>query len=286
MSLFRSSVPLVRLTSLFGAAAILAVASASAQSSPSPSLFSSSLVAANESSSRAFPFLADDSLGGAAALPSASAAGGSGAAQEQHGWKRGVTRNFAFEAGGGFNGPIGNDTSSSSGGPFITWGGNFTLGGGLHLNKYLSLLAEYQFIGDKLPGHFIGEVGTQGGNAHIWSFTLAPVVDLFPKRTNSVYVTGGGGFYRKVTNFTNPEDVEYCDYYCEIYSQNETVYHFSSNQGGMNLGLGITHRLGAADSKAKLFAEARYLFLDTPGINSTTGTGTTGLIPVTFGLRW
>ena len=160
------------------------------------------------------------------------------------------------------------------------------MGGGLHLNKYLSLLAEYQFIDDKLPGHFISEVGTDGGNAHIWSFTLAPVVDLFPKKTNSIYVTGGGGFYRKVTNFTEPEYVEYCDYWCEIYSQNQTVYHFSSNQGGMNLGFGLTHRLGGADSKMKLFAEARYLFLDTPGIHETTGTGTTGLIPVTFGVRW
>lgn len=284
MSFFRSSILLVRFTSLLGAATILAVASASAQSSPSPSPFSSTLVAANESSS--LSFLADDSMGGAAAVPSASAAGGSGAAQEERGWKRGVTRNFAIEAGGGFNGPIGNDTSSSSGGPFITWGGNFTVGGGLHLNKYLSLLAEYQFINDKLPGHFIGEVGTDGGNAHIWSFTLAPVVDLFPKRTNSVYVTGGGGFYRKVTNFTEPEDVEYCDYYCEIYSQNETVYHFSSNQGGANLGFGITHKVGGPSSKMKLFAEARYLFLDTPGIHKTAGTGTTGLIPVTFGVRW
>jgi hypothetical protein len=281
MSHFRS-ISLMRLTSLLGVVLLLATASASAQSSPSPTPFTSNLVAANESSS--LSFMADDSLGGAAARPSSAAAGG--ASQEEQGWKHKVTRNFAFEVGGGFNGPIGNDTSSSSGGPFITWGGNFTVGGGLHFNKYLSMLAEYQFIGDKLPGSFIAEVGTQGGNAHIWSFTLAPVVDLFPKRTNSIYVTGGGGFYRKVTNFTNPEDVEYCDYYCEIYSQNETVYHFSSNQGGMNLGFGITHRLGGVDGKAKLFAEARYLFLDTPGINSTTGTGTTELIPVTFGVRW
>jgi hypothetical protein len=282
MSLFRST-PLVRLTSLLGAAMMLAAASASAQSSPSPAASSPNLVAANESSS--LSFLANDSMRGAAARPSADGPG-DGAAQQAQGWKSGFSRKFAFEVGGGFNGPIGNDTSSNSGGPFITWGGNFTVGGGLHFNKYLSLLAEYQFIDDKLPGHFIGEVGTEGGNAHIWSFTLAPVVDLFPKRTNSIYVTGGGGFYRKVTNFTNPEYVEYCDYYCEIYTENETVYHFSSNQGGMNLGLGLTHKIGGADSKMKLFAEARYLFLDTPGINETTGTGTTGLVPVTLGLRW
>jgi hypothetical protein len=66
------------------------------------------------------------------------------------------------------------------------------------------------------------------------------------------------------------------------------VSHFSSNQGGVNFGVGYTHRLGGSygDSRAKLFAEARYLFLETPGLNETNGLGTTELIPVTFGIRW
>lgn len=286
MSLFRS-IPLVRRASVLGVVAILATASASAQSSPSPAASSPNLVAANESSS--LSFLANDSMSGAAARPSADGPE-EGAAQQAQGWKSGFSRKLAFEVGGGFNAPIGNDTSSNNGGPFLTWGGNFTVGGGLHFNKYLSLLAEYQFIGDKLPGSMIAEIGTPGGNAHIWSFTLAPVVDLFPKRTNSIYVTGGGGFYRKVTSFTIPVDVEYCDYYwCDVYSENETVYHFSSNQGGANLGFGLTHKIGGADSKMKLFAEARYLFLNTPKLSAETfpyTVGTTGLVPVTLGLRW
>jgi hypothetical protein len=285
MSPFHWTSRLRRVSFLCGAA-ILAAAAASAQASPSSTSSSSrELLAANESSS--LSFVAADGLGGASALPTAAATGGSAAGQAE-GAKRSIWRNYSIELGGGFNAPIGNDTSTSSGGPFITWGGNFTVGGGLHFNKYLSLLAEYQFIDDKLPGSLIAEVGTEGGNAHIWSITLAPVVDLFPKRTNSVYVTGGGGFYRKVTNFTVPMDEEYCDYYCEIYQTNETVFHFSSNQGGLNLGFGLTHRLGGinGDGKMKLYAEARYLFLNTPGINENYGTGTTELIPVTFGVRW
>jgi hypothetical protein len=74
------------------------------------------------------------------------------------------------------------------------------------------------------------------------------------------------------------------------------VGHFSSNQGGWNVGGGFQHRLGGQfnDSRAKLFAEVRYLYVDTPveeGV-SPSGLGAVGiaagtkLIPVTFGVRW
>jgi hypothetical protein len=280
MSIFHSA-SLIRRVCFLSAATILIMASVNAQStSSSEATSSSSLIA--ESSSRAFPFLADDSFGEAAAQPSASAASGAGAGKYQGGWKQNLGRNFAFEAGGGFNAPIGNDT------PFITWGGNFTVGGGLHISKRISLLAEYQFMDNKLPGGLIADAGAQGGHAHIWSLTLDPVIDLFPQRTNSVYVTGGGGFYRKVTSFTDPELVEECYYFCEIGTEDVVVSHFSSNQGGANFGVGFTHRLGgaASDSKTKLFAEVRYVYLNTPPIGETNGLGTTELIPVTFGLRW
>ena len=175
---------------------------------------------------------------------------------------------IALDLGAGFNAPLGNDI------PYITWGGNFTIGGGVHLNKRLTLLAEYQFISDKLPGSLIANAGTEGGHAHIWSFTLDPVIDLFPSRRNSIYLTGGGGFYRKVTSFTDPSGY-----------QNYVVGHFSSNQGGASFGLGVTHEL-RWESGTRVFAESRYLFLDTPPITETNGLGTTELIPVTIGVRW
>jgi hypothetical protein len=142
----------------------------------------------------------------------------------------------------------------------------------------------------------IAETGATGGNAHIWSLTLNPIIDLFPKRTNDFYVTGGGGFYRKVTNFTNPELTDYCDYfYCEPGYANEVVGHFSSNQGGYNVGGGFQHRVGgvSSDSRMKLFAEVKYLDVMTPasaiapnGLGTATVGSGTKLIPVTFGVRW
>lgn len=265
--------------------AILAASSANAQSSPSPNPSAPGLFVAGESSSAALLLAADDGgpLPSLMPLHAASAAAGGAAGQDGHGWKHRISNNFAIEAGAGFNAPVGNDT------PVITWGGNFTVGGGLHFSKRFALLAEYQFMDNKLPGSLIADAGSQGGNAHIWSLTLDPVIDLLPKRNNSVYITGGGGFYRKLTSFTDPEEVEECNYFCGIGVENVTVGHFSSNQGGINLGLGITHRLGGIygdPSKTQLFAEARYLFLDTPGVNQTNGLGTTELIPVTLGVRW
>jgi hypothetical protein len=151
-------------------------------------------------------------------------------------------------------------------------------------------MIEYQFLDNKLPGGLIADAGAQGGHAHIWSLTLDPVIDLFPKRKNSVYVTGGGGFYRKVTSFTDPEEVEECYYFCETGTENVVVSHFSSNQGGANIGIGFTHTLGdsstGGDNRLKVYAEARYLWINTPGFNTPDGLGTTELIPVTVGVRW
>lgn len=211
----------------------------------------------------------------------------SGAAEQGNSYgyhDKSISSRLTFEGGGGVNAPIGNDL------PFITWGGNFTGGVGYRFMKRVSVMAEYQFIDDKLPGGLIADAGAQGGHAHIWSLTLDPVVELFPKAKNGAYVTGGGGFYRKVTSFTDPEEIEECYYFCVIGTENVVVSHFSSNQGGLNFGVGLTHTLGSADTgsdgKLKAFAEVRYLWLNTPKIGTQDGLGRTELLPVTIGLRW
>jgi len=282
------SMSLIRHVAVISAAATLALGSAGAQFASSPSPSSSAAPSANESSS--LQLLADDGSG-AAALPAAPAAGGAGAAQDGGYHSRSLFSHLTFEAGGGFNAP----TSDSS--PYITYGGNLTVGAGYRFNPYLSLMTEYQFIDDKLPGRLIAETGANGGNAHIWSFTLDPVLDLFPKSTNSLYVTGGGGFYRKVTNFTDPVASEYCDFYygCVVGTTNQVVGHFSSNQGGWNIGAGYTRRLDGmyGEGKMKLFAEVRYLDVLTPavttqpnGLGTTSVASDTKVIPVTLGIRW
>jgi hypothetical protein len=267
---------IVRQASFFGVEAVLLASLAGAQSAVSHDDFISPGVSSTESSSlQPVPRTGVDGLRGLAATP---VGGGSGGGQNDGEHQRFYSlSHIAIEGGAGFNAPIGNDT------PYITWGGNFTGGVGLHLSQRFALLGEFQFMDNKLPGAFIASGGGQGGNAHIFSLSVDPVIDLLPKRTNSVYVTGGGGFYHKSTNFTVQEC---CDFYG--YPVNVTTNGFSSNQGGLNLGLGFTHRLGGVygDGQMKLFGEVRYVYIHTPLITETNGLGTTELIPVTFGVRW
>ncbi len=289
---------LLQHSSLLGAVVCLAVVTAYAQSGStrnSSSTESSSLSEPGSSSSLFNAFAADVSGSSSssvdAALPSGPAPGGAAAAGGQSSGGHGVVHHLTFEAGGGFNPPAGGAQQS-----YITWGGNFTVGAGYRFTNQFSTLLEYQLIDDKLPGALIAETGANGGDAHIWSFSLDPVVDLIPKATNDLYVTGGFGFYRKVTNFTDPEETEYCSYYyCGIGTVNQVVGHFSSNQGGWSIGGGYFHRMGGlyGDSKTKLFAEVRYLEVLTPaettqpnGLGTTTVAADTKLIPVTLGVRW
>jgi hypothetical protein len=289
MSSFCWSSPIQRIAFL-GAAVLLSIGTASAQIS-SENSSTAATASSTESSSTDYSFMADSrSSDGSEPSPAAGAAAAGQYDNRGGAVQHGYRSRLAFVAGGGLNAP----TEDSS--PYITWGGNFTVGAGQHLTKNLTLLAEYQFIDDKLPGRIIAETGATGGNAHIWSLTLAPVWDFNPKGHNSIYVTGGGGFYRKVTNFTDPQPALYCTYYyCGTVYQNVVVGHFSSNQGGWNIGAGYAHRFGGtySDSKMQLFAEARYLDIMTPEVNSSpNGLGTTFLgadtkiIPITFGVRF
>lgn len=189
---------------------------------------------------------------------------------------------LAIEAGAGFSSPIGNTTRTQ------TTGYNVRLGGGWNFTKNFGVLAEYEFHRTGIPNAILAASGAPDGNVHLWGLTLDPV--FYYKTTGAWggYVTGGGGFYRKLTTFTQPVYLGIgCDFYGYCYPQyaNVTLSHFSSNQGGANIGLGFTHNV--SDQGAKIFAEARYLFVNSPKPSATQfGSGTVSMIPVTFGIRF
>jgi len=278
MSLPCSTSPLRR-ASLLGTAIFLAASLASAQSeSVQNQSTSAGFSPSTESSS--LQSIASIDPGAAAAFPSAPASASAASGQQNPGgYRHRIYKGFAFEAGGGFNAPFGNDT------PYITWGGNFTVGGGVRFSNRLSALLEYQFIDNKLPGAFIASAGqgASGGNAHFNAITGSPVFDLTPKWSNGVYLTGGFGYYHKSTNFNV---TECCDF--EGYPVTINTTSFTSNQMGGNAGFGIYHRVGGlyGESHTQIFAETRYLFVHTPPLSETNGLGTTELIPVTLGVRF
>jgi hypothetical protein len=284
-------IPLMRRVALTCAVLLVAAGIAGAQTTETPD----QSVAAGYSSSNdpRLPQIAELAMpSGLSALPLAATASqdrddrydrdGNG------GWRRNAINRMAFELGVGATVPPDKN--------YITWGGNLTLGAGVNFNRQFAMLAEYQFISDKLPGKIIAQTGADGGNAHIWSLTLSPVVSLMPKSSNDIYLTGGGGFYRKVTNFTNPALATYCNYfYCGLVTVNRVVGHFSSNQPGWNIGGGYQHRMGGMfnDSRMKFFVEARYLKIYTPAyysqpnnLGAVAVAADTIQVPINVGIRF
>jgi hypothetical protein len=192
-----------------------------------------------------------------------------------------IMSHIAIEAGGGFNRPLGYSRS------FATWGGNVQIGGGWNFNKWFSTLAEWQYFSDKIPGAYLSNVGVPGGHIHTWGLTLEPTINYKTSGQWGGYVVGGGGFYRRVTTFTVPEQQVVCSFFCFVQNVNVPIAHYSSNQGGANIGTGVTYKAFGADSNGKLFAEVRYVWVNSPKKNVFgTPDGTESLLPVTIGFRW
>ncbi len=189
---------------------------------------------------------------------------------------------IAFIGGGGLSSPIGNATHG-----FETFGYNLTFGGGWSFTKNFGVLFEYQFNRLKVPGRTIALVGAQGGNINTHLFLFDPVYYYSLGPTTGIYATGGAGFSRKVTNFTDLVPSSFCYYICYPTYAPQTIASFSSTQMAADLGFGLYWKAFGEDSRAKLFAEARYVFVDSPKASKTqNGEGTEEIIPATFGIRF
>jgi hypothetical protein len=192
------------------------------------------------------------------------------------------TSHIAFVGGAGLTSPIGNDTDG-----YETFGYNFLVGGGWMFSKKFGALFEYEFNKNKVPGATIAKIGAQGGNINTHLFLFDGVYYPWTHGSTGFYITGGPGFSRKVTNFTDLEEQQFCYYFCYYGESAVTVYNFSSTQMAADGGIGLYWKAFGQDSRAKLFAEARYVFVDSPSATKTSdGEGTEGIIPATFGIRF
>ncbi len=225
---------------------------------------------------------------------------------------------IAIEAGGGFTAPIGNDINGGFTSIFAipgqpvtnygtdTWGGNLLIGGGWNFSKRFALLGEYQFDANKIPGKTLSEyyllanptdqfsasgITNIGGTVHTNSITAEGVFYYYnsDKHSYAGYVIGGGGYYHKSVNFSAPVVEE--SFFGEFVT-NQNFSSYANSAGGVNFGTGVSFKPFGQDSRAKIFAEARYVFVDTPRettadlANGNLNTGTEELIPITFGIRF
>lgn len=225
---------------------------------------------------------------------------------------------YTFVAGGGLASPIGNTHK------YETPSYGFQVGGGRNFNKVYGLLAQFDYDHFGLQGATLanqtylydygcpagsvaaGTCGVSGldGNNHVWSFTLNPTFTLPTDGTLGAYMVLGGGFYHKVTNFTEPTIEESCYYYCEDYQVNANIDHYTSNAVGVNGGFGLTYKFSKF-SNERFYMEARYVYIANQqryGVSAQSSATTlnnyngynlypansnrTTYIPVKFGLRF
>jgi len=158
---------------------------ASAQSSPSSNPFtvtssSTNLLASGESSSNPFLPASDDDLGGLPALPGASAAGGAGGGQSDRGNGRFYSpSHLALNFAAASTLPLATTSRTLPGAATLRPAPAFTSPSAwLCWPNTNSLVTSSRcFI-----AQCGGDCGATGGNAHIWSLTLDPVIDLAPTK--------------------------------------------------------------------------------------------------------
>jgi len=216
------------------------------------------------------------------------------------------SKKYTFAVGGGFDTPAGSTAKDLT----LSW--KFQAGVAYNFNRKFGVQLEYNYdkFGDTLGNltrqynryNALGLENSDGtavdfsgldGTTHIWSITLNPMYTYYQGDSFGAYVIGGGGFYRKVSEFTLPQQGIYCDFYgfCYSFTQNQVFDHYSNNAGGLSGGLGFTYKMGRFSS-TKFYTEARYAWVDNqPSQNSVNGlypenNHRTGYFPVTFGLRF
>jgi hypothetical protein len=183
---------------------------------------------------------------------------------------------FAFDVGAGFTSPVGNT------GRYTDEGWNVGAGFGMNFSPYVGAMIDLDYNTMGINSTTLASFGAPGGGLHVFSATLDPIVHLTPKRHIDIYVTGGGGLYRREQDFTAPTVSiasgfnPFFGFYSAAVPGTLVLASSSVVKPGIDAGAGF-----AFGNKwhGKFFAEAKYnrIFM---------GQYHTDYIPVTFGFRW
>ena len=184
---------------------------------------------------------------------------------------------WSFNIGGGVGFPTGDL------GKFINNGGNFVVGGGYNVNKWLGTNGEFMWQDLPVNGTTKDLLQTSGASARQYALTFDPIVHVPLGHHLGAYVIGGIGWYHRSGETTRPGAAVICDPYwswwygCAIGSVNIVTGSTSADAFGENIGGGLSYRFG--ESHMKFYTEFRYHHADYHKV-------ATDIIPLTFGLRW
>ncbi len=202
---------------------------------------------------------------------------------------------YTVFVGGGLTLPLGNSHKYYT----PSWG--FQVGGGRNFNKNLGVNVQFDWDEFGLQGSTIQQQiyiydattgttafdGALDGYSHIWSLTVDPIYNIRSGEGLGAYVTGGGGFYHKITTFTYPETQQIPTYIGIIdYTANTPIDSYTSNAPGVNAGFGLTYKFSRFANE-RLYAEVRYVVTfnsQRQGINGSNfnNYANTSPLPYTF----
>jgi len=186
---------------------------------------------------------------------------------------------FTFNVGGGFTEPV------RDSGERLDRGFNINVGGGYNFAPAIGVIGEFGYNNLGVTSSILSAVGAPQGATRVYSLTLNPIVRFNPTGRFDFYAIGGGGYYRRTVEFTEPTtaivtgfDPFFGVFFPVAVPANTVLGSFTQNKGGWNVGAGFTIQV-KGDSNAKFFAESRYHHIYTTPVR-------TSILPVTFGFRW
>lgn len=184
---------------------------------------------------------------------------------------------FTADVSGGITEPVG------TAGRYLDNGWNVQGGAGINFNAWLAAKVDVGFNDMGINATTLNNLGFPGGNVHIFSATLDPVLHLNHRGPVDFYLTGGGGIYHQYQQFTQPT-IAFGTVFNPFFGfttvgvpSTQVLSSYSVNKPGFDAGAGIAF---GTPFRVKVFAEAKYnrIFLSN-GFR-------TDYIPVSFGFRW
>jgi hypothetical protein len=181
------------------------------------------------------------------------------------------------DVGAGFTTPVG------STGNALDTGWNIRGGVGYNFSSVVGAMIQVDYNSLGISSNTLSNLGFPGGDVHVFSATLDPIVHLTPHRHFDLYLIGGGGMYRRTEEFTQPGVASVVGYnpFFGFYNYGVPTTNILASytvikpgvNGGMGIGLG-------SKWGGKFYAEARYhrIFMN--------NNYHTDYVPVTFGFRW
>jgi Outer membrane protein beta-barrel domain len=190
-----------------------------------------------------------------------------------------VSDKLNFSGGAGFSSPV------QSAGNSLNTGWNLDFRGGYNAGQHVDADLDFNYNHFGLNSAALKRFGEPDGSVSVWSLTFQPALHLLPRRSaGNAYATAGLGIFDRNLTLTQPTVLTtiVCDpffgCYPVSYGANQIVASFSTVKPGFNVGSGLEFRLH--DTRAKLFAEARYQRVFTAHGNVLS------YVPLTFGIRW